>query len=153
MLVSKEFTFDAAHHLTKYHGKCEHVHGHTYRLQVTVEGEVQENGLVIDFVILKKIVKDKVLAKYDHRDLNEYFENPTAEVVLKAIWDELVDLPSLLKAELENPNMPDDIKRLLKGSPEGVAEGAFKKEINEKVRLHELRLWETPTSYVTYRGE
>jgi len=51
MLVTKDFNFDAAHFLTKYHGKCEHLHGHTYKLRVTVEGRVQENGLVLDFGI------------------------------------------------------------------------------------------------------
>lgn len=145
MLVSKEFTFDAAHFLTKYHGKCEHLHGHTYKLRVTVEGEVQSNGLVIDFVILKKIVKEQVLNKYDHRCFNDFFENPTAEVIVQAIWDDLVDLPELLKAEAQDPNMPEEIRRLLK------EDGA--KEINEQVQLYELQLWETPTSFVTYRGE
>lgn len=147
MLVTKEFTFDAAHHLTKYHGKCEHVHGHTYRLQVTVEGDVQENGLVIDFVILKKIVKERVLEKYDHRDLNKYFENPTAENVVMAIWEELKDLSKLLGAEMENLNMPEEIKRLLRDGEGGL------KEVNEKVRLHELKLWETPSSFVVYNGK
>ena len=148
MFVSKDFTFDAAHFLTKYHGKCEHLHGHTYKLRVTVEGKVQANGLVIDFVILKKIVKEQILNKYDHRCFNDFFENPTAEVIAKAIWEELVDLPSLLKSEADDPNMPEEIKRLLK---DGSGEAA--KEVNEEVRLHEIQLWETQNSFVTYRGD
>ena len=75
MLVSKDFSFDAAHFLTQYHGKCEHLHGHTYKLRVTVEGKVQSNGLVIDFGILKKIVKEQILDKYDHRCFNDFFDN------------------------------------------------------------------------------
>lgn len=145
MYVSKEFQFDAAHFLTKYHGKCEHLHGHTYKLRVTVEGEVQSNGLVIDFVILKKIVKEQVLNDFDHRCFNDFMENPTAENIVMEIWKRLEDLPSLLKAELENPNMPEEIKRLLKGEGE--------KDVNLGVRLYELVLWETPGSFVTYRGE
>lgn len=141
MLVSKEFTFDSAHFLTKYHGKCEHLHGHTYKLRVTVEGEIQQNGLVIDFVILKKIVKEKIIEKFDHRSLNDYFENPTAEIVCEFIWNELKNLPELLKAEMKNPNLPDEIKRLLKD------EGA--KEISESVALKEVILWETADSFVT----
>lgn len=144
MLVTKDFTFDSAHFLTKYHGKCEHLHGHTYKLRVTVEGKVQENGLVIDFVILKKIVKEQILNKYDHRCFNDFFENPTAEVIIQEFWKALVDLPALLHAEMEDPNLPEEIKRLLK------EDGA--KEINEQVRLYELVLWETPNSFVTYRG-
>lgn len=144
MLVSKDFTFDSAHFLTKYHGKCEHLHGHTYKLRVTVEGEVQENGLVIDFVILKKLVKEKIIDKFDHRSLNDFFENPTAEIVAQFVWDELKNLPELLKAEIENPNLPDEIKRLLK------EEG--RKEISENVRLSEVSLWETADSFVTIRA-
>ena len=145
MRVSKDFTFDSAHFLTKYHGKCEHLHGHTYKLRVTVEGEVQENGLVIDFAILKKIVNEKIIDKFDHRCFNDFFENPTAELLVKHFWEELLDLPLLLKKEMENPNMPEEIRRLLKG------EGT--KDINEQVHLYELILWETPDSFVTYRGD
>ncbi|QQR55617.1 6-carboxytetrahydropterin synthase QueD [Candidatus Peregrinibacteria bacterium] len=91
MFVSKEFTFDAAHFLTKYHGKCERLHGHTYRLRVTVEGPVREDGMVMDFVDLKKCVKDKVIDRYDHQNLNDFFENPSAELVAKKIWEDLLD--------------------------------------------------------------
>ncbi len=145
MLLSKDFTFDSAHFLTEYHGKCEHLHGHTYKLRVTVEGKVQSNGLLIDFGILKKIVKEQILDKYDHRCLNDFFDNPTAENVVMEFWKLLEDLPSLLKAEANDPNLPEEIKRLLKD------EGS--KDINEEVRLYELSLWETPNSFVTYRGE
>lgn len=86
MLVSKDFKFDAAHHLTKYNGKCENPHGHTYRLRVTLEGKLNDDDMVMDFVALKKLVNDKVLSKYDHADLNDFFENPTAELIAMEIW-------------------------------------------------------------------
>jgi 6-pyruvoyltetrahydropterin/6-carboxytetrahydropterin synthase len=94
MFVSKEFTFDSAHFLTKYHGKCENMHGHTYRLRVTVEGPVQEDGMVLDFKELKSLVKEKVVDKYDHQNLNDFFENPSAELIAMKIWEDLKDLPS-----------------------------------------------------------
>lgn len=94
MLVSKEFTFDAAHFLTKYHGKCENLHGHTYRLRVTVEGPVGEEGMVVDFKVLKNLVKEKVIDKYDHQSLNDFFENPSAELIAIQVWNDLVkELP------------------------------------------------------------
>lgn len=105
MLVSKEFTFDAAHFLTKYHGKCENLHGHTYRLRVTVEGEIGEEGMVVDFLDLKKLVKEKILDKFDHRNLNDFFENPTAELVAEFIWKELkpeLNLYEVILWETEN---------------------------------------------------
>ncbi len=94
MFVSKEFTFDAAHFLTKYQGKCERLHGHTYRLRVTVEGPVGDDGMVMDFVELKKLVREKVIDRYDHQNLNDFFENPSAELVTMKIWEDLVgELP------------------------------------------------------------
>lgn len=94
MFVSKEFTFDAAHFLTKYHGKCENLHGHTYRLRVTVEGPVGEEGMVVDFKVLKSLVKEKVIDKYDHQSLNDFFENPSAELIAVQIWNDLAkELP------------------------------------------------------------
>lgn len=146
MFVTKEFHFDSAHRLTKYHGKCERMHGHSYKLQVTIEGEVQENGLVLDFVVLKNIVKKEVLEKLDHQNLNEIIDNPSAERIVMWIWNALVDLPRLLAAEKDDPNMPENIRSLLE-DPEGA-----RKEINTQVRLHELKLWETESSFVTYRG-
>ncbi len=118
MLVSKEFTFDAAHFLTKYHGKCENLHGHTYRLRVTVDGPVGEDDMVMDFCVLKELVGERVLGKLDHADLNKLFENPTTEVIVKWIWDEIAGAEEL-------------------GS----------------VVLYEVKLWETASSFVTYRGE
>ena len=56
MFVLKEFEFDAAHYLPEYNGKCERLHGHTYKLVVKVEGTPDKEGMVIDFIRLKNIV-------------------------------------------------------------------------------------------------
>jgi len=65
MLVTKEFSFNGAHKLIGYHGKCERLHGHTWKLHVTIEAPVGEDGLAFDFIELKKIVKEKALAQLD----------------------------------------------------------------------------------------
>jgi 6-pyruvoyltetrahydropterin/6-carboxytetrahydropterin synthase len=151
MLVTKEFDFDAAHFLTDYYGKCERLHGHTYKLAVTLQGRVQKNGLVLDFVVLKRIVKKQVLDKLDHYLLNDIIKNPSAERVVMWIWDQLKDLQKILKAEMDDPNLGAEIKALLKKSDR---KGALKKaEFDKTLRLYELKLWETATSSVTYRGE
>lgn len=150
MFVTKEFTFDSAHFLTNYYGKCERVHGHTFRLQVTVEGKVQSNGLVVDFVVLKRIVKKHVLDKLDHHLLNDVVENPSAERVIVWIWDRLKDLHSLMAEELDDPNLGEDIRKYFSEK-----DGKFLKnaDFNKTLRLHELKLWETDTSFVAYNGE
>ncbi len=150
MFVTKEFTFDSAHFLTNYYGKCERVHGHTFRLQVTVEGKVQSNGLVIDFVVLKRIVKKHVLDKLDHHLLNDVVENPSAERVIVWIWDRLKDLQSLMAEELDDPNLGEDIKKYFSEKDGNSLKNA---DFNKTLRLHELKLWETDTSYVAYNGE
>ena len=61
MIVLKEFEFDAAHYLPEYNGKCERLHGHTYKLVVKVQGTPDHEGMVIDFIRLKNIVKENVL--------------------------------------------------------------------------------------------
>jgi 6-pyruvoyltetrahydropterin/6-carboxytetrahydropterin synthase len=70
--------FDAAHSLPGYQGKCANIHGHTYKVEVVIEGPVGENGFVMDFFQLKKIL-GSALGDFDHRNLNDILKNPTAE--------------------------------------------------------------------------
>jgi len=150
MLVGKEFTFDSAHFLPNYYGKCERMHGHTYKLKVTVDGKVGENGLVIDFVVLKRIVKKVVLDPLDHKVINDVIEIASCENITKWIWDQLVDLKTLIQAELDDPNLPESIRKYFKDSTD---EGIDVSDFSDQVRLHEVSLWETPTSFALYRGE
>ena len=89
--VTKAFTFDAAHNLINYKGKCEALHGHTYRLEVTVCGgpDQLENGLLMDFGDLKDLVNKEVLSKLDHSYLNDHFEQPSTEIVAMWIFETL----------------------------------------------------------------
>lgn len=91
MKVTKEFTFDSAHYLPGYRGKCANLHGHTYKLHITVEGEIGKDGFVMDFGKLKKIVEKNVINKLDHKYLNDItgLEMPTAENTCKWMWDKL----------------------------------------------------------------
>lgn len=70
-----ETQFDSAHHLPG-HPKCDVWHGHTYRLEVEVSGQVGEDGMILDFYVLNDVVQDSLP---DHRVLNDVVENPTVE--------------------------------------------------------------------------
>lgn len=131
--ITKQFSFDAAHHLPNYAGKCAKVHGHTYKLEVTVSRLMDTErandaqkfahvGMVIDFGDLKKIVQEKVLETHDHADLNDLYFMPTAEIMVSGIYNVLKN------------NLP----RTWNGEP---------------IRLESVKLWETPTSFAEYRGE
>lgn len=84
--VTKQFEFSAAHHLTKYKGKCERPHGHNYQLEVTVAGDLNEDDLVIDFGDVKDLVHKYVLNELDHTDLNDRFDNPSCELIAQWIF-------------------------------------------------------------------
>jgi 6-pyruvoyltetrahydropterin/6-carboxytetrahydropterin synthase len=100
MRLCREFFFDAAHYIPHYKGKCEQLHGHTYRLEVVIEGGVKKDGMVVDFVKLKEIVDTNVLEKLDHQSLNDLFENPTAEHILEWIAQQLKGLLPLYSLRL-----------------------------------------------------
>jgi 6-pyruvoyltetrahydropterin/6-carboxytetrahydropterin synthase len=91
--ICVEHTFAAGHALRNYHGKCENVHGHNYRVQVAIEGpDVDENGLLFDFADLKKRLR--TTADYlDHQfinDLKPFDEiNPSAENIAKFICEDI----------------------------------------------------------------
>ncbi len=89
MLLCRDFKFDAAHNLIHYHGKCERLHGHTYRLRVTLAGEPDGEGMIFDFAELKKKVKELVLDKLDHSYINDLLEQPTAEYIARWIFGRL----------------------------------------------------------------
>ncbi|MFA5160962.1 MAG: 6-carboxytetrahydropterin synthase QueD [Elusimicrobiales bacterium] len=90
MFLIKTFSFDAAHNLVEYKGKCERLHGHTYRLAVTVEGKPsKKDGMVMDFAELKDMVRELVLEKLDHAYINDIIPQSTAENMARWIWDRL----------------------------------------------------------------
>ena len=107
MRLDVEFHFAAAHRLPRYEGPCFRMHGHNYRFFVGLEGEVDaRTGMVADFGVVKQTVQEHVLARVDHRTLNDVLENPTAENIARWIWEALERrLPGL--AELRLFEMPD----------------------------------------------
>lgn len=123
--ISKVFTFDAAHHMHNYEGKCISLHGHTYRLEVTISGYPNEIGMSIDFATIKEIFQEKLHDRLDHRYLNETLPpmNPSVENVLVWIWEEI---------------------------EQALEEKGFK---SAGFRLEELKLYETPNSFGTLKRE
>ena len=115
--LTKTFTFDSAHNLINYKGKCEKLHGHTYKLDVTVKGTLNDEDMVVDFVDFKKIVKNKVVDVLDHSYINDILKQPSAENIALWIWNQLFQI---LKTD--------------------------------NYELYEVKVWETKSSFVTFRG-
>ena len=132
--ATKDFTFDAAHYLTNYEGKCKNLHGHTYRLSITLSKKFDtdlfsistvldrkaEDYMVIDFGELSRIVEECILSKYDHADLNSFLPITTAEYMVVDIFNTL---------------------------------SLYFKEVGCEEKLYSVKLWETGTCYVEYKGE
>jgi len=109
-----EFLFPAAHRLPRHPGKCHRMHGHTYKLQVMVDGTPDpRSGLVVDFFDIEAAAGSAVEGVRD-TCLNDVLENPTAEAIVVYLWRRIAP-------ELD--------------------------------QLSALRLWETDSCCVTYRGE
>lgn len=87
--VVRSVTFEAAHVLPWHPGACRNLHGHGYRLEVAVEGPIDEHGMVADFGDVKAVLQRAVVDRYDHTLLNDLLENPTAEVVAADAWKRL----------------------------------------------------------------
>ena len=102
MEVFKTFTFEAAHRLPNLppEHKCFRMHGHSYRVELHVDGPLDEElGWVVDFGEIKRVFRP-VLERLDHRVLNEVdgLENPTSENLAVWIWDRVApELPGLSK--------------------------------------------------------
>ncbi|HVX67289.1 MAG TPA: 6-carboxytetrahydropterin synthase QueD [Bryobacteraceae bacterium] len=121
--VSVEETFAAGHALRNYHGKCENVHGHNYRVRVVLEGaELDHAGLLVDFTEIKRVLR-AIIEKLDHQFLNDVapFDklNPSAENMARYFYQEI---SGNLAVEREHP-----------------------------VRVAEVKIWETDTATATYR--
>lgn len=89
--VTVTANISASHHLRGYHGKCENVHGHNYRVQATARTEkLNEIGLALDFGDLRKELK-AIAERFDHHDLNQLPEfseiNPSSENISRVIFD------------------------------------------------------------------
>ena len=90
--VSVEQSFAAGHALRNYKGACENVHGHNFKIRVTIEGhELDGTGMLVDFLDVKHSMGE-VIARLDHRFLNDVppfdVKNPSAENIAKHIFDE-----------------------------------------------------------------
>ncbi len=96
MVIRKTFKFEAAHVLPHHPGKCSRLHGHSYRFDVAVRGELSTDGaatgMVVDFDALSAIVRPNVVDRLDHASLNDLLPNPTAEEIALWIWSELAPL-------------------------------------------------------------
>ena len=138
--VTREFRFEMAHSLWNYDGPCKNIHGHSYKLYVTIIGKPSEdssdpkNGMVIDFSDLKKIIDENVIDYFDHSVIiSSEADNPE----LKKI-SEMFDKFYIVDYQPTCENLVNQIARIIK------------EKLPEKIKLFSVRLRETATSYAEW---
>jgi 6-pyruvoyltetrahydropterin/6-carboxytetrahydropterin synthase len=140
--ITKEFSFEMAHALWNYDGPCRNVHGHSYKLFVTLSGipsddpQDPKNGMVIDFTDLKEIVKNEIINIFDHAlAVSGNYDREKLEV-FKTLFGNMVVTGYQPTCE----NLVADFA------------SRIKKQLPGKVTLHSLKLYETATSYAEWHA-
>ena len=139
--ITKQFSFETGHALYGYDGKCKNVHGHSYRLNVTVIGQPISDtshvkfGMVIDFSDLKKIVKEDIVDVFDHATV---FNKNTPHVELAKELKDRGHNVLLVNYQPTSEMMVVDFAEKIK------------KRLPENIKLHSLKLQETATSYAEW---
>lgn len=135
--ITKEFHFETGHALYGYDGKCKNVHGHSYKLSVTVIGEPindlahVKNGMVIDFGDLKKIVASEIVDKFDHATV---FNQNTPHIELAQELEKRGHNIILVNYQPTSEMMLLDFAEKIKV------------RLSKTIKLHSLKLQETGTS-------
>jgi len=139
--ITKQFSFETGHALYGYDGKCKNVHGHSYRLDVTVIGSPITDasnvkyGMVIDFSDLKKIVKEEIVDVFDHATV---FNKNTPHVELAR------ELKSRGSNDLWADSQPTSELMVIDFAEK------IKSRLPENIKLHSLKLKETATSFAEW---
>lgn len=139
--ITKLFSFETGHALYGYDGKCKNVHGHSYKLSVTVFGQpISDNtnvkfGMVIDFTDLKKIVKEEIVNVFDHATV---FNKNTPHVELAKELKDRGHNVLLVDYQPTSEMMVIDFAKKIK------------KRLPENIQLHSLKLQETESSYAEW---
>ena len=139
--ITKQFTFETGHALFGYDGKCRNVHGHSYKLSVTVIGKPISDpghvkyGMVIDFKDLKKIVKEEIVNIFDHATV---FNKNTPHVELAKELESRGHSVLLVDYQPTSEMMVVDFAEKIK------------KRLPDDIHLFSLRLQETESSYAEW---
>ncbi|MCZ8146136.1 6-pyruvoyl trahydropterin synthase family protein [Flavobacterium sp.] len=139
--ITKQFSFETGHALYGYDGKCKNVHGHSYKLSVTVIGQPITDtsnvkyGMVIDFTDLKKIVKEEIVDVFDHATV---FNKNTPHVELARELQQRGHHVILVDYQPTSENMVIDFATKISN------------RLPANIQLFSLRLQETETSYAEW---
>lgn len=146
MLIVKTIEWDMGHRLPNHKSKCKNLHGHRYKLEVFIKGVPKtkkgqsDQGMIIDFSDLKKILKETVLVPCDHAFMiyekdalmeNFFKKNPKLKSIIVPFIPTVENISKWIFSKLEKE---------------------LKNKVGNKISLDKVKLWETPTSSAIYKG-
>ena len=138
--LTRVFNFDMAHVLLNYHGKCKNIHGHTYRLEVTVRGTPSNDdaspkkGMLIDFSDYKILIDKNIITVWDHALMIHQDTEPVLLNELKKNYEKIIVVPFQPTTENMICELASSIKKILPAD----------------LQLFSLRLYETEKSYAEW---
>jgi len=119
MKIAKEFRWEMGHRLPEHFGKCKNIHGHSYRMIVEIEGDVDSDGMVMDYYDLK-IVVDPIVEKLDHaflvykedKEIIEFLQRMNSKKVTVGFQSTVENICKYFLKEINETEFPSNVKKI-----------------------------------------
>jgi 6-pyruvoyltetrahydropterin/6-carboxytetrahydropterin synthase len=119
MRIAKEFHWEMGHRLPEHFGKCKNIHGHSYRMIVELEGSINDNGMILDYFDLKRIV-NPIIEQLDHafmvyekdKEIVKFLESMNSKKVIVGFQSTVENICKYILSEIKKKEMPSNIKKL-----------------------------------------
>jgi 6-pyruvoyltetrahydropterin/6-carboxytetrahydropterin synthase len=119
MKIAKEFHWEMGHRLPEHFGKCKNIHGHSYRMIVELQGEVNDGGMIMDYYDLKKIV-NPIVDQLDHafmvfeedQEIVRFLESVKSKKVIVNFQSTVENICRYILTELKKQSIPSNVKKV-----------------------------------------
>jgi len=119
MKIAKEFRWEMGHRLPEHFGKCKNIHGHSYKMTVELEGEVEESGMVMDYYDLKKMV-EPIVERLDHafmvykedKEIISFLEKMKSKMVVVEFQSTVENICKYFLEEIKKASFPKNVKKV-----------------------------------------
>ena len=119
MKIAKEFHWEMGHRLPEHFGKCKNIHGHSYKMIVELEGSLDENGMIMDYFDLKKIVKP-VIEEMDHafmvyekdKEIIKFLESVNSKKIIVGFQSTVENICKYILTQIQKQSLPSNVNKL-----------------------------------------
>lgn len=119
MKIAKEFTWEMGHRLPEHFGKCKNIHGHSYKMIIEIDGDIDNNGMVLDYYELKQIM-NPIIEELDHafmvytsdNQVIEFLDKIKSKKVVVGFQSTVENICMYLIKRVSESTLPDNIKKV-----------------------------------------